>query len=249
MRKLLPVIAALVLLAYGLPSEAQVNDRRWIVQTSDGKLIGFTDDQDVEPPDAAFATFVLESVIRAADPPGATGEILPLGTWDGTTYTAPSGGGIVDHIDPTTDAGSVQEAAHDMMDVFDVALAFIHDNRSAWTEDARAKAEDGIYWQIVNSARIGLNSTRTHARRSKFMEESASWPMGVNGDVGQYVDAMGDDSITTPTKDWSWVEPEMDPYTRVTVSTAQMGFMNATNVENAPSSAKLVGREWIKDIP
>ena len=83
MRRLLPVIAALALLAYAVPSEAQVDDRRWLVQTSDGKLLGFTDDQDVDPPDAAFATFVLESVIRAADPPGATGEILPLGTWDG----------------------------------------------------------------------------------------------------------------------------------------------------------------------
>ena len=70
MRKLSPVIAALVLLAYAFPSEAQVPDRRWIVQTSDGKLIGFTDDQDVDPPDAAFATFVLESVIRYGRPAG-----------------------------------------------------------------------------------------------------------------------------------------------------------------------------------
>ena len=27
------------------------------------------------------------------------------------------------------------------------------------------------------------------------------------------------------------------------------GIQSATNVEDAPSSAKLVGREWIKDIP
>ena len=69
----------------------------------------------------------------------------------------------------------MQEAAHDMMDVFDVALAFIHENRSAWTEDARAKAETGIYWQIVNSARVGLNSTRTarHAARSSWRNRQA----------------------------------------------------------------------------
>ena len=143
MRRLLPVIAALVVLAYAVPSEAQVDDRRWIVQTSDGKLIGFTDDQDVDPPDAAFATFVLESVIRAADPPGATGEILPLGTWIAGVYTAPSGGGIVEHIDPTTDIGEVQTACSAMLDVFDVALAYIHDNRFAWTDDARTKADRG----------------------------------------------------------------------------------------------------------
>ena len=41
MRKLLSVVAALALLVYAVPSAAQVDDRRWIVQTSDGKLIGF----------------------------------------------------------------------------------------------------------------------------------------------------------------------------------------------------------------
>ena len=133
MRKILPAIAALVLLAYAVPSAAQVDDRRWIVQTSDGKLIGFTDDQDVDPPDAAFATFVLESVIRAADPPGATGEILPLGTWIAGVYTAPSGGGIVEHIDPTSDIGGVQEACSEMLNVFGVALDYIQENRFAWT--------------------------------------------------------------------------------------------------------------------
>ena len=47
-------------------------ERRWLVQTSDGKIIGVTDDDNVEAPDAAFATLVAETVIRMADPPGAT---------------------------------------------------------------------------------------------------------------------------------------------------------------------------------
>ena len=75
MRKLLPVIAALVLLAYASRAKRRSlttaldrpNERR-----EAHRVYGR---QDVEPPDAAFATFVLESVIRAADPPGATGEI------------------------------------------------------------------------------------------------------------------------------------------------------------------------------
>ena len=94
------LLISILVFVFVADANAQVDDRRWIVQTSDGKLIGFTDDQDVDPPDAAFATFVLESVIRAADPPGATGEILPLGTWDGTDYTPPSGGGIVEAYRP-----------------------------------------------------------------------------------------------------------------------------------------------------
>ena len=43
--------------------------------------------------------------------------------------------------------------------------------------------------------------------------------------------------------------PEADPYVRVAVGTAGGGFNNATNVEDAPSSAKLIGREWVRDIP
>ena len=251
MSKSIPLIVVLVLLFYSFPGEAQVNDRRWLVQTSDGKLLGFTDDQDVDPPDAAFATFVLESVIRVADPPGATGDILPLGTWDGTTYTAPSGGGInPPPYDPTTDSGMVKDSCNDMMDVFDVALAFIRDNQLVWPAPARAIAVGGIHWQIVNSARVALNSTRTAARRQKFCEESASWPDGTNGNVVDYVDAIvAASSLTTPTKDWSWVNPENDPYTRVAVSGAIMQFMSATNVENAPSSEKLIGRSWVDDIP
>ena len=249
MRALIPVIAALVLFAYALPSDAQVLDRRWIVQTSDGKLIGFTDDQDVDPPDAAFATFVLESVIRAADPPGATGEILPLGTWIAGVYTAPSGGGIVEHIDPTSAIGGVQTACSNMLDVFDAAREYIRRNWFAWTDDLRTKAIEGIGWQITNTARVVLNATRTHARRQKFCEESASWPDGTSGDAGQYVDAFGVGNQGLPTKDWSWVNPETDPYVRHPIGTAAQGFMNATNVENAPSSAKLIGRDWINDIP
>ena len=137
-----------------------------------------------------------------------------------------------------------------MMDVFDAALDYIQDNRFAWTDDARTKAVEGIHWQIVNSARVALNATRTHARRQKFCEESASWPDATNGNAREYVDAMGETSgPALPTKDWCWVNPEVDPFTRYSTSGAGQGFMEATNVENAPTSAKLIGRDWINDIP
>ena len=84
-------------------------ERRWLVQTSDGKILGATDDTEVAAPDPSFATLIAESVIRAADPPGADGVIQAGGTWDGTTYTPPPN--LIPVIDPTTDAGMVQEAA------------------------------------------------------------------------------------------------------------------------------------------
>ena len=122
------VAALLVVLAVG-PAFAE---RRWLVQTADNKIIGGTDDDNVEAPDAAFATLVLDSVIRMADPPGADGVIQAGGFWDGTTYTPPAG--LIPVVDPTTDQGSVQEAAHTMMDVFDGALSLIFENRLAWPQ-------------------------------------------------------------------------------------------------------------------
>ena len=228
------------------PAEAA---RRYFVQTSDNKIIGVTDSDTAPTPTGTTA--VLETTIRASDPPGATGDIELLGSWDGSTYAGPTDAGLLPApYDPTTDSGMVKDSCNAMLDVFDVALAFIRDNPLAWQDSARARAIEGIHWQIVNSARVALNSTRTHDRRQKFCEESASWPDATNGNVREYVDAIeAADTLTTPTKDWSWVDPEADPYTRSAVGQAITQFMSATNVENAPSSEKLIGRTWISDIP
>ena len=132
-----------------------------------------------------------------------------------------------------------------MLDVFEIALAYIFDNQLAWQQAAIRRAETGIHWQLVNAARVALNGTRTHARRQKFCEESASWPTGLSGDVVQYVDAMAE--AANPTKDWSWVLPATN--VRADVADAAQGFNNAVNIENAPGSDKLIGRGWIGDIP
>ena len=239
MRRLLAVLL-LAMLACA-PAFAE---RRWLVQTADNKIIGGTDDDGVEAPDAAFATLVLDSVIRMADPPGADGVIQAGGFWDGTTYTPPAG--LIPVIDPTTDQGSVQEAAHAMMSTFEAAISFIEENKQAWPAQNIAQAIEGIHWQIIAAARVGLNSTRPASERVKFMEECASWPTGVSGDVALYVDAMSG-AISFSGK-WSWVEPA-SPFTRVGVSQADATFENAVNVEAAPSSTDLIGRAWIVDIP
>ena len=166
MRKLLIVV---LVLAFASPVEAA---RRWFVQTSDNKIVSFTDDDNAPTPAGTIA--VADAVIRTEDPPGATGDITPLGTWDGSTYTAPSGGGIVVPYDPTTNREQVQDAAHAMMDVFEIALAFIEENHHVWSvaRDVRLRAIDGIHWMM--STRPGWRSTvpARHARRQKFLRGS-----------------------------------------------------------------------------
>ena len=145
-----------------------------------------------------------------------------------------------------SDTEQVKAAAHAMMDVFDLALLFIRANRLAWQASKIEKAEEGVHWMEVQMARVGLNDTRTAANRIKCMGEAASWPTGVNGSVREYVDANGGTAIALPTKDWCWVTIEADPpgRTGVSDSMAGQGFSeSATNVEDAPSSAKLIGRD------
>ena len=183
---------------------------RYFVEDTSNLLKSATD-YDAEPTPTGF-TVVLKSVIEAV----YDGDILLFGTWDGTDYTPPAD--YVAPYDSTTDAGMVKDAAHDMLDVFEGALALIANNPTAWSDDIRTKAVEGIHWQIVNSARVALNATRTHARRQKFCEESASWPDGVRMVIlGSMWMRLGSRQlpVSLPTKDWSWVMPEPDPYTRV----------------------------------
>ena len=215
------------------------------VQDADNKLSGWMSEDETETAPTG-ETAVLESVIRAADPPGADGRIQSGGHWDGTTYTPPVGDEFFLPFDPTTDAGTVKVAAHAMMDTFDDALDFLERSANLWPAANITNAKEGIHWQWVNTARCCLNSTRTPANRIKICEESASFPSDVSSPI-EYVDGMG--AATLPTKDWSWVTVEDDPVTRRTIMGSGQGFNTVTNVEDAPTSLKRIGRAWIDDIP
>ena len=213
------------------------------VQDADDKLSGWMSEDETETAPTG-ETAVLESVIRAADPPGADGRIQSGGHWDGTSYTPPAG---TEYFIPSTNA--VAMAANTMLDVFDEGLAYIEDNRYFWTQEVVSAAITGIHWQIINSARIALNAVQTAAYRQKWCEESGSWPSGVNGNAREYVDAFAElQTFFVPSKDFSWVEDTATP-TRLDLIGATTAFSSATNVEDAPTSAKLAGRAWINDIP
>ena len=216
------------------------------VQDADDKLSGWMSEDETETAPTG-ETAVLESVIRAADPPGTDGRIQSGGHWDGTTYTPPVGDEFYLPFDPTTDAGTVKVAAHSMMDRFDVVLGFMDRNANLWPAENITNAEEGIHWQWVNTARCCLNSTRTPANRIKICEESASFPSDVSSPV-EYVDRMGGGTVI-PTKDWFWINLAMDPLVRQDIMGAAQGFNNVANVEDEPTSIKKIGRAWIDDIP
>ena len=217
--------------------------RVWGVQDADEKLSGWTseDETDAAP---TGETAVLESAIRAFDPPGAEGRIQSGGFFNATTgYTAPAG---TEYFVPPANIVAVAAAA--MLDTFDDAVEYILANRQAWPEVHVLRAIDGIHFQAIAAARAALNTTRTALNRQKFCEESASWPTGVNGDVRQYVDAIVA-ADKQPSSVFSWVADDSDPPSRVTTSTAFDGFeAPTTNLADAPTSAELIDRSWIDAI-
>ena len=231
------LLAALFVLACIGPADAAV--RYFVDDTTDILKTLVTDDTLTAP---TGETAVTKATIETA----CSCNIYLGGTWDGTDYTPPAG--ITIAIDPTTDAGSVQAAAHVMMDAFDGALSLIFENRLAWPQTFIENAVLGIHWMSVNGARVALNSTRTAANRVKFLEEAASFPAWATAGIPSYVDAM--DSVAV-SKDWSWVNPETDPPSRYSdlMMSVSDGFISATNVEDAPPAADLIGRAWISDIP
>ena len=139
-------------------------------------------------------------------------------------------------------------AAHIMMDEFDRAFDFINDNRLLWPFAQLQAAVEGIHFQVDAAARIALNSTRTHANRQKFCEESASWPTDVKRRREAVRGWIPSGNRCQPTT-WSWVDPETDPLERTDIGEAKEKFLAPTNVEDAPGTDMLIGREWINDIP
>ena len=128
----------------------------WFRDTSDNKLVAAAD-SELTPPTGH--DFILKTTIEAV----YDGTIWQLGTWDGSTYVPPAD--IIVPYDQTTDSGQVKDAANDMMDVFEVAIDFIQANQRRMAAVRHQKTPlTGIHWQIVNTARVALNSTRTAAK-------------------------------------------------------------------------------------
>ena len=86
--------------------------RRYFVDDSNNTISGLTDIDEVEVPTGYSA--VLESTIRAVDPPGADGRIRSGSTWDGSTYTAATPNGLLIPYDADTELGQKQIACQQL---------------------------------------------------------------------------------------------------------------------------------------
>ena len=116
--------------------------RRYFVDDSDNTISGLTDIDEVEVPTGYSA--VLESTIRAVDPPGADGRIRSGSTWDGSTYTAATPNGLLIPYDADTELGRKQIASTTLHEFLHATTAGVHLVRHEKPQIDVMRAEDFI---------------------------------------------------------------------------------------------------------
>ena len=186
------------------------------VQDDDDKLSGWMSEDDTDEAPTG-ETAVKESIIRAADPPGADGRIQSGGKWDGAHYTAPVGDEFYQPYDTSTDVGMLQSAAflaHTQLLAWRVALDSVAPFYPA--EDV-AVGRDFLTFAHRGVRGVMLSTYWTVAERVKFAEEMASGALDVTSPAQFFElieeareedpDADPPSGIAAPTQRVVWVTP------------------------------------------
>ena len=141
---------------------------RYLVEDSSNVIKAYTEDDALLAPPGHTA--VNASDIEAV----YTGTIYQGGTWVVTggvgVYTPPTG--IVVPFDGGTDTGALQLACVATLDVFDIALDYIHSNRAVWTHEGVKRATDGIHWMVINMSRVALNAVANGGEPAEILRGS-----------------------------------------------------------------------------
>ena len=131
--------------------------RRYFVDDSDNTISGLTDIDEVEVPTGYSA--VLESTIRAVDPPGADGRIRSGSTWDGSTYTAATPDGLLIPYDADTELGRRQIASTILHQYLKGVTEGVHAVRHEKSQADVEKVEQFIamaHWATYVAANMGI---------------------------------------------------------------------------------------------
>ena len=221
--------------------------RRYFVQTSDEKITGLTDIDAVAVPDDHTA--VLETVIRAVDPPGSDGRIQAGGKWDGSAYTAPSGGGVLGAYDDSTALGRRKIAATKLHEYLQVLTAGIHAVRHEKPTHDVTVAEQFIamvHWAnyvTFNMSTIDIDAFEAWVEA--MMEGAADFTT-----VQEFFEkshTIDDDSV--PSEACAWADPTNAVRTLLSeakgASTGPSGFFE--NETTDLTMVTLGNGEWIRE--
>ena len=193
--------------------------RRYFVDDSDNTISGLTDIDEVEVPTGYSA--VLESTIRAVDPPGADGRIRSGSTWDGSTYTAATPDGLLIPYDADTELGQKQIACQQLHNYL------INDKRcnSSWSHTRGFSPTCSMVTGVRGDGalvklRVAHMTTITNAQFIAWVEKMVEGPSGAANlhDLFEQVHGLEDAKI--PLEACTWVNPT-DVTEVVTLGTAR----------------------------
>ena len=179
--------------------------RRYFVDDSDNTISGLTDIDEVEVPTGYSA--VLESTIRAVDPPGADGRIRSGSTWDGSTYTAATPDGLLIPYDADTELGQKQIACqqlHDYLINTRNEIQLVAHERIQSHVQYLQEFEAMAHWANYVAAHM---TTITNAQFIAWAEKMVDGPSGTANlhDLFEQVHGLTDANI--PLEACMWVNP------------------------------------------
>ena len=179
------------------------------VQDDDDKLSGWMSEDETETAPTG-ETAVLESVIRAADPPGADGRIQSGGHWDGTAYTPPVGDEFFLPFDGSTDTGLIQIAALTLHESFHDASAGVHSVRHEKPQIDVARAEQFIamgHWANYVVAHMAIDGDITATQFEAWATAMALGASDVTTVQTYFEKAHQLNEVDIPLEACAWVNP------------------------------------------
>ena len=227
------------------------------VQDADDKLSGWMSEDETETAPTG-ETAVLESVIRAADPPGADGRIQSGGHWDGTAYTPPVGDEFFLPFDGSTDTGLIQIAALALHESFHDASAGVHSVRHEKPQVDVARAEQFIamgHWANYVVAHMAIDGDITVAQFEAWATAMALGASDVTTVQSYFEKAHLLNEVDIPLEACAWVDP--DDAVAVELHTARKNSTQETDLTQQWFSGETVdlteidlgNGAWIRRLP
>ena len=179
--------------------------RRYFVDDSDNTISGLTDIDEVEVPTGYSA--VLESTIRAVDPPGADGRIRSGSTWDGSTYTAATPDGLLIPYDADTELGQKQIACQQLHNYLintrnEIQLV-AHERIQSHVQHLQ-EFEAMAHWANYVAAHM---TTITNAQFIAWAEKMVDGPSGAANLHDLFEQVHGLEDVAIPLEACAWVNP------------------------------------------
>ena len=208
---------------------------RYYVNTTTDLIVGSPTSPTLDDPPTGAELRVIPDSLGA----------LQGGTWDGTTYTAPTGQPVV--YDTSTELGELQQAAHDVHDALLAWHAQVDSYASYFDSGHIDKAHDWLAWAHFGVYRVVKSTHWTIAQRLVFCQQMPLGAFDITTVVG-FLTTSGATDEDAPTSAVIWVDPDTGLRVTVAVAIATSTTAGMNWEAGALTATDLANGAWIKDL-